>query len=65
MYIDDELVVSNVKNQRSGPSFLGSGTLEETGAKELKAGAPYRILIKWGSAKTSKLKAPGVLDFGH
>lgn len=65
LYIDDELVVSNVENQRSGPGFLGSGTLEETGAKELVAGTPYRILVRWGSAKTSKLKAPGVVDFGH
>lgn len=65
LYIDDELVVSNVENQRSGPSFLGSGTLEETGAKELIAGKSYKVLVRWGSAKTSKLKAPGVVDFGH
>lgn len=38
LYINDELVVSSVENQRSGPGFLGSGTLGETGAKELVAG---------------------------
>lgn len=55
LYIDDELVVS----------FLGSGTLEETGAKELVAGQSYKVLVRWGSAKISKLKALGVVDFGH
>ncbi|KAJ9639905.1 hypothetical protein H2199_006138 [Coniosporium tulheliwenetii] len=65
LYVDGELLVSNVENQRSGPSFLGAGTLEEVGTKELEAGRQYRILVQWGSAKTSKLKAPGVVDFGH
>lgn len=65
LYIDGDLTVSNVENQRSGPSFLGSGTLEEVGSKELVAGEEYRILVQWGSAKTSKLKPPGVMDFGH
>ncbi|KAL3426771.1 beta-glucosidase [Phlyctema vagabunda] len=65
LYIDDELIVSNVDNQRSGPSFLGSGTLEEVGMKQLEAGKPYKVVVKWGCAKTSKLKAPGVVDFGH
>ncbi len=65
LYIDDELIVTNVENQRSGPAFLGSGTLEEVGCKTLVAGTAYRILVQWGSAKTSALKPPGVVDFGH
>lgn len=65
LFIDGELIVSNVDNQRSGPSFLGAGTLEEVGAKDLIAGQEYRLLVQWGCAKTSKLKAPGVVDFGH
>lgn len=65
LYIDDELLVSNVENQRPGPSFLGSGTLEETGAKTLVAGTSYRITVQWGCAKTSTRKTPGTVDFGH
>ena len=45
--------------------FLGSGTVEEIGTKELVAGQEYSILVQWGCGKTSKLKAPGVVDFGH
>ncbi|PVH81577.1 glycoside hydrolase family 3 protein [Cadophora sp. DSE1049] len=65
LYIDGKLVVSNVENQRSGPSFLGSGTVEEVGTMEMVAGKQYRVLLQWGCAKTSKLKAEGVVDFGH
>jgi beta-glucosidase len=65
MYIDGELIISNVENQKSGPSFLGAGTIEEVGHKDLVAGTQYRILVQWGCAKTSKMKTPGVLDFGH
>ncbi|RDW64974.1 beta-glucosidase-5 [Coleophoma cylindrospora] len=65
LYVDDELIVTNVDNQRSGPSFLGSGTLEEVGSKALDAGKPYRIRVEWGCGKTSKLKRPGTVDFGH
>ncbi|KAL5315013.1 hypothetical protein ACEPPN_017664 [Leptodophora sp. 'Broadleaf-Isolate-01'] len=65
LYIDGKLIVSNVENQRSGPSFLGSGTLEEVGTVEMVAGKQYHVLLQWGCAKTSKLKAEGVVDFGH
>ncbi|KAF2827691.1 beta-glucosidase precursor [Ophiobolus disseminans] len=65
LYIDGELLVSNVENQRPGPSFLGSGTLEETGAKDLVAGQTYRLTVQWGCAKTSIRKTPGTVDFGH
>lgn len=65
LYVDGELVVDNSENRRPGPSFLGSGTMEEIGSKKLVAGATYHILVQWGCAKTSKLKAPGTVDFGH
>ena len=65
MYIDGELIVSNFENQKTGSSFLGAGTIEELGQKALIAGNQYKILVQWGCAKTSKLKNPGVLDFGH
>lgn len=65
MYIDGELIISNVENQKSGPSFLGAGTIEEVGHKDLVAGQQYKILVQWGYAKTSNLKTANVLDFGH
>lgn len=65
LYVDGTLLVSNVEDQKPGASFLGSGTVEETGTMELVAGREYRILVQWGCAKTSKLKVPGVVDFGH
>lgn len=65
LYVNGELVVSNYENQRPGPSFLGSGTMEETASVELVKGQTYNILVQWGCAKTSKLKAPGTVDFGH
>jgi beta-glucosidase len=65
LFIDGELLISNIENQRTGASFLGSGTVEETGSKELQAGQDYRILVQWGCGKTSKRRVPGVVDFGH
>jgi beta-glucosidase len=65
LYVDDSLLISNVANQRPGPSFLGSVTLEEIGSKKLIAGEKYRITIQWGCAKTSTRKTPGTVDFGH
>tara|TARA_R110002003_G_scaffold357_6_gene19122 strand:- start:1572 stop:3263 length:1692 start_codon:yes stop_codon:yes gene_type:complete len=65
LYIDGKLLISNVENQRPGPSFLGSGTLEEIGTKELLVGQTYRITVQWGCAKTSTRKTPGTVDFGH
>lgn len=65
LYIDDKLLISNVENQRPGPTFLGSGTLEEVGAKELIAGPTYHMTVQWGCAKTSTRKPPGTVDFVH
>jgi beta-glucosidase len=66
LYIDDELIVDNVENQRSGPSFIGCGTVEETGTKELVAGQQYRIFLRWASANSStRVKPDGVVLFGH
>ncbi|CAK7206711.1 hypothetical protein SEUCBS139899_009516 [Sporothrix eucalyptigena] len=65
LYVDGELLIENVENQRLGTSFLGSGTVEETGSKTLVAGQTYRILVQWGCAKTSSLKVGNMVDFGH
>ncbi|OBT78371.1 hypothetical protein VF21_02125 [Pseudogymnoascus sp. 05NY08] len=65
LYLNGELIVSNVHDQKTGSSFLGSGTVEEVGSAQLEAGTPYKVLVRWGCGKTSTLKASGVVDFGH
>jgi beta-glucosidase len=65
LYLDGELVVNNSVNQKSGTSFLGTGTIEEIGSKELFAGRSYNVLVQYGCGKTSLLKIPsGVVGFG-
>ncbi|PYH97185.1 hypothetical protein BO71DRAFT_448160 [Aspergillus ellipticus CBS 707.79] len=65
LFVDGKLLINNADVQRPGPSFLGSGTMEERGTMELVAGRQYRVHVQWGCAKTSKFKVPGVVDFGH
>lgn len=65
LYIDGKLVVSNVENQRLGSSFLGCGTVEETGRMHLDAGKDYRVLVRFGCSATSKIKPSGTVDFGQ
>ena len=66
LYIDGELVVNNSVNQTSGPSFLGTGTIEEIGSKNLTAGRSYNVLVQYGCGKTSSLEIPsGVVSFGQ
>ncbi|KAF4975476.1 hypothetical protein FZEAL_7739 [Fusarium zealandicum] len=65
LFIDGNLVVSNMVDQRSGSSFLGCGTVEETGSMRLEAGKSYNVLVRWGCDQTSGLKVSGVVDFGQ
>ncbi|CAD0084603.1 unnamed protein product [Aureobasidium vineae] len=66
LYVDNELIVDNVENQRAGPTFIGCGTVEETGTKELVAGQEYKIFLRWASANSStRVKPDGVVLFGH
>lgn len=65
LFLDDKLLIDNAKHQRAGSSFLGTGTVEEMGHKELKAGQSYHIRVEWGCAKTSPLRKAGTVDFGH
>jgi beta-glucosidase len=66
LYVDGELVVNNAANQTQGVSFLGTGTVEVIGSKELVAGKASNVLIQYGCAKTSSLKVPsGVVTFGQ
>lgn len=65
LFIDGELVVSNVSEQKPGGTFGGCGTVEETGTRILEAGKSYNVLVRWGCDKTSDLKVPGVVAFGQ
>ncbi|TXC03263.1 hypothetical protein FocTR4_00000143 [Fusarium oxysporum f. sp. cubense] len=65
LFIDGELVVSNVTDQKPGSSFLGCGTVEKTGNKMLDGGKSYNVVVRWGCDKTSDLKVSGVVDFGQ
>jgi beta-glucosidase len=64
LFIDGELVVDNSTKQRGGSSFFGTGTLEERGSKELKAGISYAVKFQFGTAPTSKLEKQGTVSFG-
>ncbi|KAL4788099.1 glycoside hydrolase superfamily [Aspergillus varians] len=64
LLVDDEVVVDNTKNQRLGSAFFGSGTVEEKGSKELKAGQTYKITLQFGTAPTSSIDTRGVVIFG-
>lgn len=61
LYVDGELVVDNYTTQREGVSFFNTGTLEERGSKELKAGVSYKILFQFGSGPTTKLAKRNVI----
>lgn len=64
LFIDGELVVDNHTKQRQGTSFFGIGTPEECGSMYLHANRPYRVLVEYGTAPTSRLKLHGVVSFG-
>ncbi|OCL05416.1 glycoside hydrolase family 3 protein [Glonium stellatum] len=58
LFVDGELIVDNLTHQRSGNSFFGSGTVEERGSINLKAGRRHNFLVRFGSAPTSNYKTP-------
>lgn len=65
LYLDDEMLIDNETEQRSGGSFFNVGTVEETGIKHLKAGTTYKLKVEFASGVTSKLTdSDGVVSFG-
>ena len=64
LFIDGKSVIENTKDQVSGDSFFGAGTIEKKGVIELKAGKTYEILVEFGSAPTSQMNVPGVTSMG-
>ncbi|KAK9320227.1 hypothetical protein V1517DRAFT_340937, partial [Lipomyces orientalis] len=51
--VDGKMIVDNKTKQKAGTSLLGSGTVEEVGEIELKAGNQYTITIEFGGMITS------------
>ncbi|KAI0782097.1 glycoside hydrolase superfamily [Abortiporus biennis] len=47
LFVDDQLVVDNWTCQKRGEAFFGSGSAEETGTFQLKAGIAHKILVEY------------------
>ncbi|KAH0830132.1 glycoside hydrolase family 3 protein [Lanmaoa asiatica] len=47
LFIDGKLVIDNWTRQRRGESFFNSGSQEEKGRLDLKAGVTYNILVEF------------------
>lgn len=63
LFIEDDLIIDNETKQRPGDSFFGSGTIEEIGTMNLKAGKDYTLRVLFASAPTSKLSRAGETSF--
>lgn len=64
LYIDQRLVVDNATKQTAGASFFGSGTREERGSMNMKAGQRYKVEFHFGSSFTSNFERRGAVAFG-
>ncbi|KIW17917.1 hypothetical protein PV08_05112 [Exophiala spinifera] len=65
LFINEQLVVSNMEIQKPGSAFLGSGTVEEKSTIHLEQGHRYKLPVQWGNAETSQLIQTGLVDFGQ
>lgn len=54
LFIDGQLLIDNVHNQKPGTAFFSAGTIEEIGSMELTAGKSYVLTVEFGSAPTAK-----------
>lgn len=63
LFIEGRLIIDNETKQQPGDSFFGSGTIEEIGTTNLKAGKDYMLRVLYASAPTSKLSRPGETAF--
>ncbi|OBA16913.1 uncharacterized protein OGAPODRAFT_12856 [Ogataea polymorpha] len=64
LFLDDQLIIDNLHNQKPGESFYGKGTVEVRGSYIVKAGTPYRLRIEFGSSPTSMLHQSNPVFFG-
>ncbi|KAG7832866.1 hypothetical protein KL943_004314 [Ogataea angusta] len=64
LFLDDELIIDNLHNQKAGESFYGRGTVEVRGSYFVKAGERYKLRIEFGSSPTSMLHQSNPVFFG-
>ncbi|KAL2055079.1 hypothetical protein ABVK25_004417 [Lepraria finkii] len=64
LFIDGELIVENVHNQKPGTAFFGAGTIEEIGSIKLVKGKPYKLTVEFGTAPTAKSSDRATVSFG-
>ena len=57
LYVDDQLLISNQRNQTPGDLFFGNGTVEELGCTELQVGRRYKVRMEWSNFR--KVRASG------
>lgn len=55
LYIDDTLLINNSSNQKPGSFFFNLCTIEKKASLYLEANHTYKVVIKFGSAKTSNV----------
>lgn len=65
LYIDNEILIDNTKDQVPGSVFFGSGTIEKIQSLKLNAGQSYKIHVEFSTAATSDLESPGIVSFGY
>jgi beta-glucosidase len=51
LFVDDQLVIDNWTRQRRGQSFFGSGSIEERGRVQLRAGHAARLRIEYNNVR--------------
>ncbi|WZH50141.1 glycoside hydrolase superfamily [Fusarium acuminatum] len=64
LYLDDDLIVDNSRDQKRGTSFFGSGSVEQINHVQLVADKVYKLRVEFGSAATSNLNKAGAPVFG-
>ncbi|KAF2836344.1 glycoside hydrolase family 3 protein [Patellaria atrata CBS 101060] len=62
LWINDELVVDNWTKQTPAETFFCTGTIEERGSMELKAGESYRFYVQWGSVAVANYRPISDID---
>ncbi|KAL5592627.1 hypothetical protein FOBRF1_013653 [Fusarium oxysporum] len=64
LYLDNDLIVDNSRDQKRGTSFFGSGSVENIRHVQLVANRVYKLRVEFGSAATSNLNKAGAPVFG-
>jgi beta-glucosidase len=64
LYLDNDLIVDNSRDQKRGTSFFGSGSVEQINHMQLVADKVYKLRVEFGSAATSNLNKAGAPVFG-